>query len=125
MKKLFNELYRNEINMRIEWFFDSGFKFKIGDEINGFIAELNGYDFDAIEKEIVNVVKKYYPDSQVSKTYLEKHYLLREIREAEEMFFKLASSSEQSNLLTLINKQYEIIQKLKAKLEAVNENFSI
>lgn len=71
MKKLFKALYESEINLSIDWLWDSGIRVKIGDEMNGFVSE-NLFDIeeiDKIENWIENEVKEHFPNSKFSKTY--------------------------------------------------------
>lgn len=41
--EILKEIYALEVNAKIEWFWDSGFTFTLGDNINGY-AESGGFD---------------------------------------------------------------------------------
>lgn len=56
------KLYDAEINFSITTFWDAGFTVKIGDEINGFVAQAN---FDTAKEAIAWVIEKakeLYPE---------------------------------------------------------------
>ena len=42
MEVLFKDLYDSEINVSLSWFWDAGFTVKIGDDVNGFVAQTTG-----------------------------------------------------------------------------------
>lgn len=63
MEVLFKDLYDSEINVSLSWFWDTGFTVKIGDYMNGFVAEFNTYNVHEIEPWVVDKVKELYPDS--------------------------------------------------------------
>lgn len=69
MKTLFNALYKSEINASLDWFWDSGFVIKIGDNLNGFTAELYSDDLNQLEIAVEKKVKELYPNSKFAKTY--------------------------------------------------------
>ena len=70
MKTLLKALYESEINILIDWMWDSGVQVKIGDRMNGFKeAIIMDADFDEIERWIEAKVKEHYPDSKFAKTY--------------------------------------------------------
>jgi hypothetical protein len=64
-------LYESEINILIDWMWDSGIQVKIGDRMNGFVAVeiFDIDDFDKIENWIEVNIKKHFPNSKFSKTY--------------------------------------------------------
>jgi hypothetical protein len=39
MKSVLQQIYDSEINASVSWFWDGGFAVKLGDSINGFVAE--------------------------------------------------------------------------------------
>ena len=62
MTEELQKLYDAEINFSISTFWDAGFTAKIGDEINGFVAQAN---FDTAEEAIAWVIEKakeLYPE---------------------------------------------------------------
>jgi len=71
MKTLLKALYESEINILIDWMWDSGIQVKIGDRMNGFVAVeiFDIDDFDKIENWIEVNVKKHFPNSKFSKKY--------------------------------------------------------
>ena len=69
MKNLFEQLYNSEINLSFSWFWDAGFDIKIGNKMNGFVAEFSDHDLDVCVKWIESKVKEIYPDSKFAKTY--------------------------------------------------------
>ena len=70
MKTLLKSLYESEINILIDWMWDSGVQVKIGDRMNGFKEVIiMDADFDEIERWIEAKSKEYYPDSKFAKTY--------------------------------------------------------
>jgi hypothetical protein len=73
MKKLFKKLYESEINLHLSWFWDSGYDVKIGDEMNGYVAEFNTHSIDEVENWVVSNVIKAFPKSKFAKENLKKH----------------------------------------------------
>jgi hypothetical protein len=69
MKNLIKQLYESGINLQFGWFWDAGFNVKIGDDMNGFVAEFSDYDIDKVLKWIEENVKKHFPGSGFDKTY--------------------------------------------------------
>lgn len=71
MKTLLKALYKSEINILINWMWDSGIQVKIGDKMNDF-KEVKLFDikeFDNIEEWIEDKVKEHFPNSIFAKTY--------------------------------------------------------
>jgi len=69
MKNLLKSLYESEINILIDWMWDSGIQVKIGDRMNGYKSVKLFDSFDEIESWIEKEAKKHYPDSTFAKTY--------------------------------------------------------
>lgn len=69
MKTLLKALYESEINILIDWMWDSGIQVKIGDRMNGYKAVKLFDDFNDIENWIEEQVKYYFPGSTFAKTY--------------------------------------------------------
>jgi len=69
MRNLFEQLYNSEINLQFGWFWDAGFDVKMGDEMNGFIAEFSDHDLQKCLEWIELKAKELYPDSKFTKTY--------------------------------------------------------
>ena len=56
-------LYASEINCEISTFWDGGFYWKIGDGINGFIAEGNANSEHEVMQMLANAARQHYPNS--------------------------------------------------------------
>lgn len=54
-------LYDSEINFSISTFWDGGFTWKLGDELNGFVAEGEARTFQAAVCELVKAALKHFP----------------------------------------------------------------
>lgn len=66
---ILQDLYDSEINFSIAVFWDNGFEIKLGDEMNGYVAQGNAESFDrAIEWLRVRACEKF-PNSIFAKTY--------------------------------------------------------
>ena len=68
-------IYDSEINVRIGWFWDCGIDVRLGDDINGYIAEENVASVSEIIPWLQEAIAHFYPDSTYAKS------LGREIRE--------------------------------------------
>jgi hypothetical protein len=79
MKKLFKKLYESEINLHLSWFWDSGYDVKIGDEMNGYVAEFNTHSIDEVENWVVSNVIKAFPKSKFAKENLIKIFKIRNL----------------------------------------------
>jgi hypothetical protein len=57
-------LYDSEINGSIEWYWDGGFRWALGDPVNGF--ETSGFSpsFEEAAKDLWNAAKSVYPDAK-------------------------------------------------------------
>jgi len=60
---VFQRLYDSEINASISTFWDGGFDVKIGDEMNGFMAETNVASFAEAEAWLEAEAKRLFPVS--------------------------------------------------------------
>lgn len=56
-------IYDSEINFSISTFWDGGFTVKLGDEVNGFIAERVCDTFEECVSFLIEKVRKHYPKS--------------------------------------------------------------
>lgn len=56
-------LYDSEINASISTFWDGGFEVKIGDDMNGFMAEANVRDYAEAEVWLEAEAKRLFPTS--------------------------------------------------------------
>ena len=55
--------YTGEINVRIGWFWDSGIEVRLGDEMNGYLAEENLRTVDEIVPWLQDAIAHFYPNS--------------------------------------------------------------
>jgi hypothetical protein len=65
------ELYDSEINCELSSFWDGGWRIRLGDELNGYVFEDEGYD--TIEQALCTLevqAVKHYPTSAYAKNRL-------------------------------------------------------
>ncbi len=63
MSDIPQRLYDSEINFSISCFWDGGFDVKLGDDINGFVAEGHAKTFDEAVAWFDREARKHYPGS--------------------------------------------------------------
>lgn len=67
LEDLFTALYESEINLEFSWVWDGGFDVRIGDRLNGFVAEKTFQNWPGVMQEIeewiVPTVRAAYPSS--------------------------------------------------------------
>jgi hypothetical protein len=68
-------IYDSEINMEISWFWDGGIDIRLGDKMNGYLAEGNVPSVDEIIPWIQEAIAHFYPESAYARS------LSTEIRE--------------------------------------------
>lgn len=56
-------IYDSEINVLIGWFWDAGIDIRLGDEMNGFVAEETVRSIDEIVPWLQEAIAHFYPDS--------------------------------------------------------------
>ena len=56
-------IYESEINVRIGWLWDGGIDVRLGDEVNGFLAEENVPSITEIVPWLQEAIAHFYPDS--------------------------------------------------------------
>ena len=56
-------LYDSEINFRIDTFWDAGFDWSLGDQMNGWKAGDNATTFAAAVEALAAAAREHYPDS--------------------------------------------------------------
>jgi hypothetical protein len=61
-------IYDSEINVEIGWFWDCGITVRLGDPINGFLAEHTVSSVAGIVPWLQEVIAHFYPDSTYAKT---------------------------------------------------------
>lgn len=59
-------LYDSEINFQISSFYDEGFSWKLGDEMNGFKAQGKARTMKIAVLDLVQAAMRLYPDSEFS-----------------------------------------------------------
>jgi hypothetical protein len=57
------KIYDAEINVRIGWFWDSGIEIRLGDEMNGYVAEENVRTMAEILPWLQEAIAHFYPES--------------------------------------------------------------
>ena len=57
------KIYDSEINLRISWLWDGGIEVRLGDEINGFLAEETLAHAAGIAPWLQQAIAHFYPDS--------------------------------------------------------------
>ena len=60
---ILQRLYDSEINFSISTFWDDGFEVKLGDGMNGFVAEANVQNFAEVKHWLTKQVERHYPNS--------------------------------------------------------------
>lgn len=63
MTPLPQQLYASEINGEIRWFFDLGFTWKLGDEVNGYLAEGSARTWTEAVADLAQAALVHYPGS--------------------------------------------------------------
>lgn len=61
------KLYDSEINFEITTFWDGGFDWKLGDSMNGFVAEGKQKSIAAAVGALLNAARAKFPDSTFAK----------------------------------------------------------
>ena len=57
------KVYDSEINLEISWFWDGGIEIRLGDKINGFLAEATVASIAEIIPWVQEAIAHFYPDS--------------------------------------------------------------
>ncbi len=65
--EILQRLYDSEINFSLSTFWDAGFDWRLGDEVNGFKADGCGFTLDDAIKQLVRSALYHYPDSLFAK----------------------------------------------------------
>src|SRR5947209_4281381 len=67
-------LHGSEINGEVGWFFDNVWRAKLGDPLNGYVAERDGFlSLGQAVRWLSDNALEFYPDSQFAKEYLRTH----------------------------------------------------
>lgn len=62
--RTFQALYDSEINFAVSTFWDGGFDWKLGDDMNGFVAEGKAHTMEAAAHQLHRAAVEKYPDSK-------------------------------------------------------------
>lgn len=65
---LLQAMYDSEINFEISTFWDGGFEWKLGDGMNGFVAEGNGRTMQGAADALAAAAIEKYPNSAFAKS---------------------------------------------------------
>src|ERR1051325_6067654 len=74
LARFIKALHASEINGEISWFFDNVWGAKIGDKLNGYLAE--GTEFPSLghaARWLCDRALEFYPESEFTKEYLRTH----------------------------------------------------
>jgi hypothetical protein len=69
LTQVLSELYESEINCSLSSFWDGGWFVKIGDESNGFLAEVNVGSLDDAALWLHDKARQFFPQSEYAKRY--------------------------------------------------------
>ena len=61
-------VYESEINVSISWLWDGGFEVRLGDEVNGFLAEETFAHTAGILPWLEEAIAHFYPDSTYTRS---------------------------------------------------------
>ena len=61
-------IYDSEINAEITWFWDGGFTVRLGDKVNGFLAEEDVNSVADILPWLQEAIARFYPDSDYAQS---------------------------------------------------------
>ena len=65
------KIYDSEINIRISWLWDGGIELRLGDEVNGFIAEEDVPSVAEIVPWLQEAIAHFYPRAAYSQSLTE------------------------------------------------------
>lgn len=68
LETVMKRLYESEINCSISCFWDNGWDVKLGDEMNGFVAEGNFRTLDEAATFLDREARKHFADSKYAGT---------------------------------------------------------
>ena len=68
MVDVIEALHDSEINGEIAWFWDNSWNVKLGDPLNGYVAEANLSNLTEAKKWLWTTAILYYPNSVFAKT---------------------------------------------------------
>jgi hypothetical protein len=68
VRHLGEAIYDSEINAEIRWFWDGGFTVRLGDQMNGFLAEEDENSVAEIRPWLQEAIVRFYPDSDYAQS---------------------------------------------------------
>jgi hypothetical protein len=66
---IMQDLYHSEINVSASWLWDGGIEVKLGDPLNGFVAEENLAYWGQVEPWLRDKAIEHFPDSLFARMY--------------------------------------------------------
>ena len=63
----FRRLYASEINFTVSTFWDSGYQWALGDELNGYVAKGRTDTFEQAVAALADAASAIYPDSEFAR----------------------------------------------------------
>lgn len=69
LSELLTDLYKSEINVSISWFWDAGINLALGDDLNGYEAEVQVATLAEAAEWLRAKAVEHYPDSVFAKKY--------------------------------------------------------
>ncbi|WP_353646234.1 hypothetical protein [Mesorhizobium sp. WSM2239] len=69
---IMQDLYHSEINVSVSWFWDGGIEVKLGDPLNGFVAEDRVQYWGQVEPWLRDRAIEHFPDSLFARMYRDK-----------------------------------------------------
>lgn len=67
------KIYNSEINIRIGWFWDGGIEIRLGDDLNGYLAEESVRTVAEIVPGLQEAIAYSYPSSSYARTQPGSH----------------------------------------------------
>jgi hypothetical protein len=78
------KLFDSEINFRIETFWDAGFRWKLGDDVNGYVAEGEAKTLEDAAWSLAGAAREHFPESQFALTTGKRRRNLHAAEDAKE-----------------------------------------
>jgi hypothetical protein len=63
------DLYASEINFTVSSFWDCGFRWKLGDDVNGFVAEGSAATFERAVSDLAHAAIEHFPNTAFARGY--------------------------------------------------------
>lgn len=64
---IFKRIYDYEINFSVSTFWDGGYDVKLGDDLNGYVAEGNVEEWEQVEPLLETMFYEHYPEAKEGK----------------------------------------------------------